>query len=83
MLTQQTVNEIVLTLERQRWVTRQRRTGNRRVLEVHATEEGRRIIGQARRVVSRLEGQMVAGLDTGAQKRLREWLVACAHALTK
>jgi DNA-binding MarR family transcriptional regulator len=83
MLTQQTVNEILLTLERERWISRQPRIGNRRILEAHATAEGRRIIGQARRVVSRLERHMVAGLGAGEQKRLREWLVACAHALMK
>jgi DNA-binding MarR family transcriptional regulator len=83
MLTQQTVNEILLTLERRRWISRQARTGNRRILEVHATEEGRRIVRQARRVVSRIERQMVARLGAGEQKSLREWLVACARALTK
>jgi DNA-binding MarR family transcriptional regulator len=83
MLTQQTLNEILITLERRHWITRQPRAGNRRVLEVHATEEGRRIVGQARRVVSRIERRMVAGLDARGRESLREWLVGCAHALTE
>jgi DNA-binding MarR family transcriptional regulator len=81
MLTQQTTNEILLTLVRRRWVRRHPRAGNRRVLEVHATDEGRRIIAQARRIVYRIEGRMVADLDARDQARLREWLVLCAQAL--
>jgi DNA-binding MarR family transcriptional regulator len=83
MLTQQTANEILLTLERRGWITREPRAGNRRVLEVYATEEGRRVIGRARRVVSRIERRMVADLDAGDQRLFREWLVACARALTE
>jgi DNA-binding MarR family transcriptional regulator len=81
MLTQQTTNEILLALARRGWVRRQARAGNRRVLEVHATDEGRRIIAQARRIVYRIEGRMVADLDARDQARLREWLVLCAQAL--
>jgi DNA-binding MarR family transcriptional regulator len=83
MLTQQTTNEILLALVRQGWVKRQPRAGNRRVLEVHATDEGRRIITQARRVVHRIERRMVAGLDDRDQACFREWLVLCAQALAR
>jgi DNA-binding MarR family transcriptional regulator len=83
MLTQQTTNEILLALERRRWITRQARASNRRVLEVHATAEGRRIIAQARRTVYRVERRMVADLDARDRARLREWLVLCAQALAR
>ena len=83
MLTQQTTNEILLALVRRRWVRRQPRAGNRRVLEVHATDEGRRIIAQARRIVYRIERGMVADLDPRDQARLREWLVLSAQALAR
>jgi DNA-binding MarR family transcriptional regulator len=81
MLTQQTTNEILLALARRRWIMRRPRAGNRRVLEVHATDEGRRIIVRARRIVNRIERRMVAGLGAHDQARLREWLVLCAQAL--
>jgi DNA-binding MarR family transcriptional regulator len=83
MLTQQTTNEILLALARQRLITRQTRTGNRRVLEVHATDEGRRIVARARRIVYRIERRMVANLNAQDQARLREWLVLCAQALAQ
>jgi DNA-binding MarR family transcriptional regulator len=62
-------------------ITRQPRFGNRRVLEVRATAEGRRLIAQARRIVYRIERRMVADLDASDQARLRAWLVRCAQAL--
>lgn len=83
MLTQQTTNEILLALAQRRWITRRQRAGNRRVLEVHATAEGRSIIVRARRIVYRIERRMVADLDAREQARLREWLVSCARALAE
>ena len=80
-LTQQTTHEILLALARRRWVTRRPRAGNRRILELYATDEGRRVIGPARRVVYRIERRMVADLDPRDQERLREWLVLCAQTL--
>jgi hypothetical protein len=50
-------------------------------LELYATDEGRRVVGRARRIVYRIERRMVADLDAGDQARLREWLVLCAQAL--
>jgi DNA-binding MarR family transcriptional regulator len=83
MLTQQTTNEILLVLARRGWITREARSGNRRVLEVYATDEGRRLIARARRVVYRIERRMVGDLDSAEQATLRTWLVACARALTR
>jgi DNA-binding MarR family transcriptional regulator len=81
LLTQQTTNEILLALPRKRWVTRQPRAGNRRVLEIQATDEGQRIVARARRIVYRIERRMVADLAAHDQARFREWLVLCARAL--
>jgi DNA-binding MarR family transcriptional regulator len=82
-LTQQTTNAILVALERKRWIVRQSRAGNRRVLDVHPTDEGRRIISGARRIVYRIERRMVADLDVRDQAQLREWLVRCAKALAE
>ena len=82
-LTQQTANEILVALERKRWIVRQPRAGNRRVLDVHPTDEGQRVIARARRIVYRIERRMVAGLDVRDQAQLREWLVRCAKALAQ
>jgi DNA-binding MarR family transcriptional regulator len=82
-LTQQTTNEILVALERKRWVLRRTRSGNRRVLEIHPTDEGRRVLAQARRIVYRIERLMVADLADDDQGRFREWLVQCARALSQ
>jgi DNA-binding MarR family transcriptional regulator len=82
-LTQQTTNEIVVALERKRWIVRRARPGDRRVLDVHPTDEGRRVISRARRIVSRIERRMVAALHVRDQAQFREWLVQCAKALVQ
>jgi DNA-binding MarR family transcriptional regulator len=82
-LTQQTTNEILVALERKRWIVRQSRAGNRRVLDVRPSDEGRRVVSRARRIVYRIERRMVADLDVRDQARLREWLVQCAKALVQ
>jgi DNA-binding MarR family transcriptional regulator len=83
MLTQQTTNEILLALARRRWIKRQPRAGDRRVLEVHATAEGRRTISQARRIVYGIERRMVSDLHARDQARFRNWLVTCAEKLAR
>jgi DNA-binding MarR family transcriptional regulator len=80
-LTQQTANEILVALERKRWIVRKPRAGNRRVLDLHPTDDGRRVIARARRIVYRIERRMVDELTSPDQARLREWLVLCAKAL--
>jgi DNA-binding MarR family transcriptional regulator len=82
-LTQQTTNEILVALERKRWIMRQPRAGNRRVLDVHPTGGGRRVTARARRIVYRIERRMVSDLNARDQARLREWLVLCAKALVR
>jgi DNA-binding MarR family transcriptional regulator len=82
-LTQQTTNEILVALERKRWIVRKPRVGNRRVLDVHPTDEGRRVISRARRIVYRIERRMIDDLDARNQARLREWLVLCAKSLVQ
>src|SRR5688572_9353669 len=83
MLTQQTTNEILVTLARERLIARLPRHGNRRVLEVRLTPEGRVAIVKARRIVHRLEKRMVSGLRAEEEARFREWLVRCAENLTE
>jgi DNA-binding MarR family transcriptional regulator len=83
MLTQQTTNEILRTLERQGLIVRQPRAGNRRVLEVHVTQDGQHLIARARRIVYGIERRMVSSLGVRDQARLRQWLVACAQALAE
>ncbi len=81
MLTQQTTNEILLALARRRLIARRPRPGDRRVLELVLTAEGRRVVTRARRIVSTVERCMVATLDASDQDRFRRWLVMCAKAL--
>ncbi len=82
MLTQQTTNEILVVLVREGLVVREPREGNRRVLEVQLTAEGRRVIEKARRIVHRLENRMLDGLSQAERAKFRSWLVTCAQNLT-
>ncbi len=81
MLTQQTTNEILLALAHKGLIRRIPRHGDRRILEIALTNDGRRLVARARKIVGRIERRMVAGLDPADQQLLRLWLVACARAL--
>ena len=81
MLTQQTTNEILVALVRDGLVVREPREGNRRVLEVRLTAEGRDVVTRARRIVRRLEDRMLGGLSAAERARFRAWLVRCAQNL--
>jgi DNA-binding MarR family transcriptional regulator len=81
MLRQQTTNEILLALADRGLVDRSPRDGDRRILAITLTREGRRVIADARRIVRRLECRMVAALAPADTQRLRDWLVHCAKAL--
>jgi hypothetical protein len=47
------------------------------------SDDGRRVISRARRIVYRIERRMVADLDAREQERFREWLVLCAKPLVQ
>lgn len=81
MLTPQTVNSIVVALERAGRVERTPDPRDGRVLQVRLTETGRALVGEARQHAQDVERRMTAQLTDRQQTQLRRWLVACACAL--
>jgi DNA-binding MarR family transcriptional regulator len=81
MLTPQTVNGIVLALERAGRIERTPAPRDRRVLQVRLTESGRALLGTARTRVAAVEQRMTVALGDDQVAQLRAWLVACARAL--
>jgi DNA-binding MarR family transcriptional regulator len=81
MLRPQTVNSIVLALERNGHVNRVPDPRDARVRQAELTGAGRRLLAEARTQVDEVERRMIAPLEDGQVAQLRRWLVACAQAL--
>lgn len=82
MLTPQSVNELVVTIERAGLIERRPHPRDGRVRAVHLTPEGQRTIAAAKKRVYAVEHQMVSGLSADEQRLLRTWLVECAKAVS-
>jgi DNA-binding MarR family transcriptional regulator len=81
MLTAQTMNGILVALERSGRIGRTPDPRDRRVLQVRLTESGRALVDEARARVAAVERRMTASLTDAQVAQLRTWLVACARAL--
>lgn len=81
MLTPQTVNSIIVALERAGRVERAPDPRDGRVLQVRLTDPGRALVDEARRRALDVERRMTARLTDAQQTELRCGLVACACAL--
>ena len=64
-VTPQTMNEMVLWLERHGLVRRERDPNNRRVLLLSLTAEGRRTVAECTEIVRVLDERVHAGMDEG------------------
>ncbi len=80
MLTPQTVNQVVRTLEDRGLVRRTAHAVHGRVLCLSLTGAGKALLPKARRRVYRIEKQMVAGLPRRDEAVIRRWLVGIASA---
>lgn len=81
MLTAQTTQELIVTLERRGLLERRPHARDARIRQVFLTADGEAAHAAAARRVRALEQRMVEGLAAADVRRLREWLVACAAAL--
>jgi DNA-binding MarR family transcriptional regulator len=80
MLTQQTTNELLLTLHERGLIDRTR-GADRRVLEATCTPAGTAAVAAARERVHAIEDQLLDPLPEAERRRLREWLVEVASVL--
>lgn len=81
MLTAQTMNGILVALERAGHIERTPDPRDRRVLQARLTDPGRALLSDARVRVAAVERRMTAALAADQVAQLREWLAACAVAL--
>lgn len=82
MLRQQTANEIVRTLERERLVERRADPADRRALRIHLTPAGEAKLAEADGRVVALERLTRDGLTAKEWAVVAGWLVDCARTLS-
>jgi DNA-binding MarR family transcriptional regulator len=80
-VTRQSMNVLLLALERQGLVVRPEQAPVGRALPTELTERGRGQLKTASAAVRRVEQDMLANLDAGDRDQMRRMLTACVAAL--
>jgi DNA-binding MarR family transcriptional regulator len=80
-VTRQSMNVLLLSLERQGLVIRPERAPAGRALPTQLTASGRRQLKTASAAVRRVEQAMLASMDPSEQDQMRRMLTACIAAL--
>jgi DNA-binding MarR family transcriptional regulator len=81
LVSPQSANEVLQSLEQQGLVRRRAHPEHGRILQTRLTAEGRRTLEACNRQVRAVESTMVAGLTVPQQVALRHALISCVHAL--
>ncbi|MDB5409232.1 MAG: Transcriptional regulator, MarR family [Rhodospirillales bacterium] len=81
LVTPQSMNEMIMALERKELVSRQEDEENRRILRVKLTLHGQAVLKKCDRQVDELEAALFGGLDPSDLARLRDALstVVASH----
>jgi DNA-binding MarR family transcriptional regulator len=82
LVTPQTMNPIVRTLEQRHLIQRARDPFHRRILRIELTEGGRKLLTLATKIVSKVETRMLRGIEGADRERLLEHLERCGRNLT-
>ena len=80
-VTPQSMNEVIVALERDGLVARSPAANHGRVLEMTLTEAGSDILERCERAVDEIESRMLADLDDDARTQLLKALKDCVHRL--
>lgn len=80
-VTPQTMNVIVLRLEKRQWLERTTGQDNEKLLKTYLTELGDQTFSAASLAVMEVEKRMVASFSDQEESRLRELLYMCLRAL--
>jgi DNA-binding MarR family transcriptional regulator len=80
-ITPQSMNEVVLRLERRGLLERAPDPAHRRILRASVTAEGRKLLKRCEQGVAEMERTMLAALDDDGRERIVHDLAACVHAL--
>lgn len=82
-VTPQTMNGILVNLEKAGLLERRAHPGHGRVLQAYLTREGERMLLRAHALVEAIEGRMLGDLTEGERARLLAVLRGCADALER
>jgi DNA-binding MarR family transcriptional regulator len=82
-VTPQTMNGILINLERAGLLERRAHPGHGRVLQAYLTGDGERMLSRAHALVEAIEEQMLGDLTEGERARLLAVLRGCADALER
>nr|WP_157596552.1 MarR family transcriptional regulator [Saccharomonospora saliphila] len=77
----QTMQELISGLERRGLIERTQAPTNKRVLRIHLTEQGERVLDGVDGEVDAIERTMLADLDPAQVERFRDSLRLCARRL--
>ena len=80
-ITPQSMNEVVLGLERQGLLSRSPDPAHRRILRAELTAQGRKLLKRCEREVAEMEEQMLGALPAVSRERIVHDLAVCVHAL--
>jgi DNA-binding MarR family transcriptional regulator len=81
LVSPQSANEVLLSLEQQGLVRRRAHPQHGRILQIRLTAKGRRTLEACDQHVREVEIGMVKGLTRQEQTALRHLLISCVHAL--
>lgn len=81
VMTEQSVGELIVTLEKAGWIERRRTDSDRRVRRIYLTETGRESVAASTPVVRAIENRMLGGLTEDKQREFRSLLSQAAANL--
>jgi DNA-binding MarR family transcriptional regulator len=81
MISPQSANEMVKTMEAKGWIERQPDANHGRIVQIRLTDQGKSLLSECDATVAELEGIMLSGLDAAQQQRLNGELKTILHAL--
>ncbi|HMK11538.1 MAG TPA: MarR family transcriptional regulator, partial [Acidimicrobiales bacterium] len=81
LVSPQSMNEVLLSLEERGLVRRRAHPEHGRILQAQVTSKGRRLLAACGAEVEALETRMTSGLSSQEQRSLRRALVECVHSL--
>lgn len=74
MVSPQSANEMVKTMEKRGWISRQSASGHGRIIHIQLTEAGERLLDDCDLAVAGVEQAMLANLDSAARQQLHTML---------
>lgn len=80
-VTPQSMNQLVVTLERRGLIKRAPDPDHRRILRAKLTPKGRQVLEACDRAVDEMEVEMLGAFPERERDRLREQLIACVREL--